>query len=172
MRERHPGGVPELQTHTTVTSLASVDDAAAFREISEAWISRLFSVTTDDRRLLDDPLGQIVEPGGDVLLARAASGGVVGCVALLPYGEGVFELAKMGVTPESQGAGVGRRLIAAAIERAPQLGGRLVFLGSHSSLRAALHLYEAAGFVRITREQLPVDDYSARADTFMRLELD
>ena len=171
MQARHPWGVPELQTHITVTSLSSADDAEAFREISEAWISRLFSVTADDRRLLDDPLGQIVEPGGDVLLARAAPGDVIGCVALLPSGEGLFELAKMGVSPEAQGAGVGRRLVAAAIERAPQLGGRVVFLGSHSSLLPALHLYDAAGFTRITREQLPVDDYHARADTFMRLEL-
>lgn len=163
--------MPELQTHITVTSLSSLEDAAAFREISEAWISRLFSVTADDRRLLDDPLGEILEPGGDVLLARAESGGVLGCVALLPYGEGVFELAKMGVSPEAQGAGVSRRLVAAAIERAPQLGGRVVFLGSHSTLLPALHLYETAGFTRITREQLPVADYYARADTFMRLEL-
>lgn len=83
----------------------------------------------------------------------------------------MFELAKMGVSPEAQGAGVGRRLVAAAIERAPQLGGRVVFLGSHSTLLPALHLYEAAGFTRITREQLPVADHYARADTFMRLEL-
>ncbi|MFG3532417.1 hypothetical protein ACGF8B_37710 [Streptomyces sp. NPDC047917] len=34
----------------------------------------------------------------------------------------------------------------------------------------AIHLYEEAGFVRITREGLPVADYYARADILMELK--
>ena len=38
-------------------------------------------------------------------------------------------------------------------------------------LEAAVHLYEAAGFHRITRDRLPVADYYARADILMEISL-
>jgi putative acetyltransferase len=164
--------VSQLSTVISVSSLASSTDRAAFREINEEWISRLFTLTDEDRLLLSDPEGRIVEPGGDVLIAHDARGAAVGCIALIPYGDGVFELAKMGVTPRSQGAGTGRRLIGAAIRRAGELGGRRIFLGTNSRLEAAVHLYEAAGFQRITRDRLPVENYYARADILMELTLD
>lgn len=40
--------------------------------------------------------------GGDVLIARAGDS-IVGCVALVPSGAGVFELSKMSVTSEARG---------------------------------------------------------------------
>ncbi|MGH8147904.1 MAG: hypothetical protein ACREPY_16435 [Rhodanobacteraceae bacterium] len=43
----------------------------------------------------------------------------------------------------------------------------LVFLGTNFRLASVLHLYEAAGFRRITRDELPVADYYARADILM-----
>lgn len=154
----------------SISSLATPSDAIAFRTINEEWISRLFTLTHEDRKVLGDPLGQIVSRGGDVLLARIG-GEAVGCVALLPYGEGIFELAKMGVAPRAQGAGIGRRLVGAALARTAELGGRRVFLGTNSRLAHALHLYEAAGFRRITRDELPVADYYARADILMEKSL-
>ena len=155
-----------------VSSLETAADRIAFREINEEWISRLFALTDEDRTVLADPMGQIVQPGGDVLIVHDADGVAVGCVALLPYGDGVFELAKMGVTPQAQGAGHGRHLIDAAIRRAGELGGRRIFLGTNSRLEAAVHLYEAAGFRRITHDRLPVADYYARADILMELSLE
>ena len=166
--DRH---VPHSQTDVRIASLGTASDRTAFREINEEWISRLFTVTDEDRKLLADPIGQIVQPGGDVLIARDANDEAVGCVALLPYGDGIFELAKMGVTPRAQGAGIGRRLIEAAIRRAVELGGRRVFLGTSTRLEAAVHLYEAANFRRITRDRLPVTDYYARADILMEIAL-
>jgi putative acetyltransferase len=156
----------------SISSLATPSDATAFRTINEEWISRLFTLTDEDRKVLSDPLGQIVDPGGDVLLAHAGDGEAVGCVALLPHGDGIFELAKMGVTPRAQGAGIGRRLVGAAVARAAELGGRWVFLGTNSRLAPALHLYEAAGFRRIARDELPVADYYARADILMKKSLE
>ncbi|MHB9849046.1 GNAT family N-acetyltransferase [Streptomyces krungchingensis] len=107
--------------------------------LNEEWISRLFILEEEDRVVLADPLGRIVGPGGVVLLARApGTGAVVGCVALLAYPEAVFELAKMAVTPGAQGRGIGRRLIAAAIDRARALGGARLFLGTYSRLSPAI----------------------------------
>ncbi|MGW1157338.1 GNAT family N-acetyltransferase [Streptomyces sp. NPDC002519] len=160
--------MPYTAAPTVVSSIASPDDADAFRALNEEWISRLFTLQEEDRAVLGDPFGRIVGPGGDVLLAREPeSGTVVGCVALLAYPDAVFELAKMAVAPAAQGRGIGRRLIAAAIDRAQALGGARLFLGTNSKLAPAIHLYEEAGFVRITRSRLPVADYYARADVLM-----
>ncbi len=159
---------PEIR----ITPLSDAADARAFREINEDWISRMFTLTDSDRTLLADPVTRIVEPGGDVLIARDGSGEAVGCVAVIAYGEGVFELAKMGVRPEAQGGGIGRRLVEAGVRRAAELGGRRLFLGTNGRLAPAVHLYEQAGFRRITREQLPVADYYARADILMERRLD
>jgi GNAT superfamily N-acetyltransferase len=163
-----PGPAP-----ITVSSIASQRDADAFRALNEEWISRLFSLQDEDRAVLGDPFGRIVAPGGDVLVARdpgAPTGApVVGCVALLAHPDGVFELAKMAVAPAAQGRGIGRRLVAAAVDRARALGATRLFLGTNSRLTAALRLYQDAGFVPITRDRLPVSDYYARADVLMEL---
>ncbi|MEU6413891.1 GNAT family N-acetyltransferase [Microbispora sp. NPDC046933] len=163
--------MPYISAPTVVSSIASQSDADAFRVLNEEWISRLFTLQEEDRSVLGDPFGRIVGPGGDVLMAREqGSGAVVGCVALLAYPGAVFELAKMAVTPAAQGRGIGRQLIAAAIDRARALGAARLFLGTNSKLAPAIHLYEEAGFVRITRDRLPVADYYARADILMELK--
>ncbi|MET8544368.1 GNAT family N-acetyltransferase [Kitasatospora sp. NPDC004799] len=162
--------MPYASAPPVVSSIASPGDADAFRALNEEWISRLFTLEEADRAVLGDPFGRIVDPGGDVLLAREPDGGTaVGCVALLAHPDAVFELAKMAVTPGAQGRGIGRRLVAAAIGRARDLGAARLFLGTNSRLAAAVHLYEDAGFVRITRDRLPVADYYARADILMEL---
>ncbi|MGH8111625.1 MAG: GNAT family N-acetyltransferase [Rhodanobacteraceae bacterium] len=158
-------------TWPLIDSLRSESDAAAFKQINEEWITRMFSMTDEDRKLLEDPVARIIAPGGDVLLARSDDSTVVGCIALLPYGNRVFELAKMGVTPHARGQGIGRRLVAAAIDRARELSAERIFLGTNSQLGPAIHLYEEAGFRRISREDLPVADYYARADILMELGL-
>ncbi|WP_324786821.1 GNAT family N-acetyltransferase [Streptomyces sp. H51] len=162
--------MPHPSPPAVVSSMASPSDADAFRALNEEWISRLFTLQEADRAVLGDPFGRIVGPGGDVLLAREwESGAVVGCIALLAHPDTVFELAKMAVAPAAQGRGIGRRLIAAAIDRARALGAARLFLGTNHKLAPAVHLYEEAGFVRITRDRLPVADYYARADILMEL---
>jgi GNAT superfamily N-acetyltransferase len=160
----------DTSTRVEVSSIASQSDADAFRALNEEWISRLFTLEDEDRAVLGDPFGGIVAPGGDVLVARdPVSGEVIGCVALLAYPDQVFELAKMAVAPAAQGRGIGRLLVAAAIDRAKALGGTRLFLGTNTKLAPAIHLYENAGFVRITRDRLPAPDYYARADLLMEL---
>ncbi len=53
----------------------------------------------------------------------------------------------MAVTADSQGLGIGRKLLEAAIGRYQASGGRELFLESNSRLEPALTLYESAGFV-------------------------
>ena len=70
----------------------------------------------------------------------------------------------MAVTASWQGGGIGRALMLAAIDRFKAIGGKMLFLESHSSLTTAIGLYESAGFVHARPPR--GSDY-ARADTYM-----
>ena len=143
-------------------------DAAAFRALNEEWIAAYFAIEEHDRRQLDDPVAAYIDPGGEILIAELG-GRAVGCVALVPDGTGAFELSKMTIAPQLRGRGAGRRLLAAAIEHARQMGAESLFLGSSTKLADAVHLYEAAGFEHVTPETIHMP--YARADVFMRLTL-
>ena len=161
-----PGTLPGS---LVISPLASDADARAFRELNEEWISRLFTLEPADTATLTDPVGAIIDRGGQVLIARLGDDRV-GCVALVPTGAGVFELSKMAVRPELRGHGAGRQLITAAIALAGRLGATSLFLGSSTKLPAAVHLYESVGFTHVPAERIQLPPY-ARADVFMELVL-
>ena len=154
----------------TITSMRTAEEAAAFARLNEEWIRSTFTMEAKDRETLADPFGTYVTPGGDVLLARDDAGRVIGCVALEPSADGVFELSKMAVAPAERGRGTGRRLIERAITRARCLGASSLFLASNSRLRPAVTLYESVGFRHVPRERLAPVPYT-RADVFMELPL-
>lgn len=152
-----------------VDDLRDAADARAFRDLNVAWIEQLFTLEAEDRRQLDDPVGQLVEPGGAVLVARLGSE-VVGCVGLLAARPGVVELVKMAVSPTHQGHGTGRVLIAAAVDRARALGATRIELESNRRLAAAVHLYETSGFRHLGPDEHEPGPYT-RADVAMALDL-
>ena len=153
----------------TISDMASAADADAFRTLNEAWIERFFTLEDEDRKLLGDPVGQIVEPGGAVFVARMDDA-VVGCVGIMPVGDGEYELVKMAVAADHQGHGTGRRLIQYAIERARAVGARRLVLETNSALASAVHLYETTGFRHLGPEERHASPY-VRADVAMALEL-
>jgi putative acetyltransferase len=143
-------------------------DAAAFRTLNEEWIARYFAIEAQDRRQLDDPIAAYIETGGEILIAERDSR-AVGCVALMPDGNGAYELSKMAIAPDLRGQGAGRALLGAAIDHARGLGASSLFLGSSRKLTNAVHLYEALGFEHVAPETLHMP--YARADVFMQLTL-
>jgi GNAT superfamily N-acetyltransferase len=138
-----------------IRSLAPDDDATAFRTLNEEWIS--------------NPAHSILLKGGHIFMAYAGSE-AVGCVALIPMQDGVYELSKMAVSPHLRGRGLGRRLLQHAIAQARSVGARSLFLGSNTRLKDAIHLYESVGFRHVKPESLPPMPYS-RADVFMEMTL-
>jgi putative acetyltransferase len=94
----------------------------------------------------------------------------VGCVALMPMGNRVYELSKMAVSPNLRGQGIGRRLLQHAIAQARLIGARYLFLGSSTKLAGAVHLYESVGFRHVPPETLPPMPYT-RANVFMKMQL-
>jgi ribosomal protein S18 acetylase RimI-like enzyme len=142
--------------------------ASAFARLNYEWIERYFRVERHDREILDDPRKYVLKPGGQIFVALAHDT-QAGTVALIPAGEGAFELTKMAVSPQFQGLGIGKKLMERCIDYAQSHDARLIFLESHSSLTPALNLYRKYGFL-----DAPVDPNSeyARADVRMELKID
>lgn len=135
----------------------------AFERLNVEWLEKYFEVEPIDKKILADPQRCILDQGGVILYACLAAD-VVGTVALKYDGDGVFELTKMAVTERSQGLGLGRQLLCAAIRRFEQMGGQTLYLESNSDLAPALALYESAGFEHAAR--VSASDYR-RSDVYM-----
>lgn len=144
-------------------------DRAAFQRLSEEWIMAYFSIEEKDRQLFDDPEGQIIAPGGMILIVETR-GVPVGCCAIIARDDDTFEVAKMAVTKEHQGKGLGRLLLQSCIDRARYLGRRRLYLETNSRLEAAVALYRKLGFVEIPPGNWPPSEY-ARVDLVMELML-
>jgi ribosomal protein S18 acetylase RimI-like enzyme len=99
---------------------------------------------------------------GEVLVAVThgsgrPDGAISGTVMLQPWphagkvvtGPAEAEIRGLAVAPEAQGAGVGRALLAAVIERATANGVGHLLLLTQPDMHAAQRLYERAGFRRL-----------------------
>ena len=164
------GNSPSAPPVIEIRSLAPGDDATAFRTLNEEWITRYFTLEAKDREILNNPADSILLKGGHIFMAYAGSE-AVGCVALIPMQDGIYELSKMAVSPHLRGRGIGRRLLQHAIAQARSIGASSLFLGSNSRLKDAVHLYESMGFRHVNPETFPPMPYS-RADVFMELPLE
>jgi putative acetyltransferase len=153
----------------TIQAVERGENLAAFRLLNEEWITKFFSLEEKDREVLNDPLAQILDKGGRIYMARLGTD-EVGCVALIPMGNRVYELSKMAVSPRVQGMGIGRKLLEHSIAEARAMGAQSLFLGSNSRLENAIHLYEVMGFRHVPADELPAMGYS-RANVFMDLKL-
>jgi putative acetyltransferase len=145
------------------------DDATAFRTLNEEWITRYFTLEAPDIETLGDPETSILRKGGSIFMVYADSL-PVGCVALIPLGQGVYELSKMVVAPQFRGRGIGRRLLLHAIAQGRLIGATSLFLGSNTRLADAVHLYESVGFRHVPPDSLPPNPYT-RANVFMQMPL-
>ena len=138
------------------------DHAEAFRTLNEAWISKYFTLEAKDREVLADPAGKIIAKGGRIFMALK-DGAAVGCAALMKMDDGGYELAKMTVSEDLRGSGLGRMLMQRCIEAGAELGATRLYLETNSGLAPALGLYRAMGF----KDLAPTDTPYARADVFM-----
>jgi putative acetyltransferase len=150
-----------------IRSLQAGEDTTAFRTLNEEWITRYFILEKTDRETLGDPENKILKKGGSIFMAHF-EGHAVGCVALIPVGDGLYEVSKMAVSPQLRGLGIGRKLLQHAVTQARIIGARSLFLASNARLENAVHLYESIGFRHVPPESLPANAYS-RANVFMEM---
>ena len=139
--------------------------AEDFGRLNYEWIERSYGVEEHDHEVLDHPLKSVIEPGGQIFFA-VKEGKAIGTVAMIPFGERSFELAKMAVAPDARGHGVGDKLMAACVDFARSSGSASIILESNTKQEAAINLYRKFGFVEI-----PLDPNSHFARANIRMEL-
>ncbi len=144
-------------------------DEICFRTLNQEWIERYFRIEPREAVILADPKGTILDTGGRIFLA-ILDNRCVGCCALRRMSDTEFEVAKMAVTSEHQGAGIGRKLLNAVIEAGRAMGARRLYLETNHRLEPAIRLYESAGFRHLSPEEIIPSPY-ARADVYMELLL-
>jgi putative acetyltransferase len=144
-------------------------DETAFRELNHAWIASHFEVEEKDLEVLNDPVTYILRPGGALLMA-VQDGVAIGTCALLPMGDGTFEVAKMTVSETHRGLGLGKKMLAHVIEYARATGAKRLYLETNSKLQTAIHVYESLGFTHLPVERVKPSPY-ARANVYMELWL-
>lgn len=105
--------------------------------------------------------------GYDALLVIERDGEVFGCVGVRPFEPGICEMKRLYVRPAGRGSGAGRALAVAAIERGRALGYERMRLDTLPTMRSALGLYRALGFVEIA----PYYDTPIEGTVFMELAL-
>lgn len=149
--------------------LFQAGDETAFRDLNEAWIRQYFSIEEKDNEVLGDPDGQIMRPGGAIVMA-VLNDRAIGCCALLARGDGCFELGKMAIAEECRGRGVGKALLAFVIGQARRMGAARLYLETSTKLPNAIHLYESQGFRPLAPEHVQPSPY-ARSDLYMEMFL-
>ena len=141
--------------------------ARAFEGLNREWLVGNGLLEPADEPNLSNPDETIIGSGGRIFVA-IEDGTVVGTCAVVPHGQGEFELVKLAVAPAKQGRGIGRELVDACLSVARQEGARRVTLISNSRLKAALRLYERAGF---RYAPLPPSNPYMTGDVYMILDL-
>ncbi|HKP31442.1 MAG TPA: GNAT family N-acetyltransferase [Chitinophagaceae bacterium] len=137
-----------------------------FRELNLEWLNHYDLAESHDLMILDDPKGTILDRGGAIYLAEM-DGKIVGSAALIKEHDGVYELAKMAVTPEWRGKGISKLLIEKCLDKAKELNAKKVSLFSNHKLETAINLYTKYGFVHVD----PKDSPFVTADIKMELNL-
>ncbi len=152
-----------------ITIIPFRDDLApAFARLNQEWIERFFRMEESDLKTLQNPHGAVLAGGGQIFFALDGDT-PVGAVAAVHTSAGVYELAKMAVSPSHQGRGIGEMLGHAAIDYALAQRAEMMFLETNSVLGPAIRLYERLGFAHAQR---PAPSAYERSDVYMELRFD
>lgn len=139
-------------------------DQQAFAQLNRRWVERYFVMETMDEQVLYHPQQHILDKGGLIFVGEYQAQ-VVGTVALIPNGEGVWEMAKMTIDERFQGLGWGKILCQVAISEARALGVKQLILYTNSRLQTAIHIYRTLGFQPVELK----DAAYTRADVKMEI---
>ncbi|HEY6527059.1 MAG TPA: GNAT family N-acetyltransferase [Cellvibrionaceae bacterium] len=98
---------------------------------------------------------QIIENGGYIFSLLMGSS-VVGVCALFNEGNGIYQLARMAVSPKFHGHGYGNMLIEACFSKLKEVGADKVYLISNTKLTSAIALYKKYNFLTTYKGVHPI----------------
>lgn len=122
-----------------------------FKNLNVEWLQKYFVVEPFDEQQLSNPESEILDKGGKIFFAKEGER-IVGTASLLKEHE-IYELAKMAVTEDCKGKGIGNLLMEHCISEARKLGTEKIILISNRTLTPALTMYEKFGFREVPIEE-------------------
>jgi len=159
-----------MATDFSIRPVRTADDLAAVAALFQDYVATLdvdLGYQDFSHELAGLP-GKYAPPGGELLLARDASGQPLGCAALRPIPpDGCCEMKRLYLLPAARGLGLGKAMTEAVIQAARALGYDELRLDTLPSMTTAMRLYEALGFERTGPYYAPTPD----GTVFMRLRL-
>jgi len=93
-----------------------------FIRLNEEWITAHFEIEEADRKLAVNP-GKIIDDGG-YIFSLILNKEIVGVCALINEGNGLFELARMAVSPKHHRKGYGEKLMILCLAKLKRPGVR------------------------------------------------
>jgi putative acetyltransferase len=135
-----------------------------FERLNRAWIEQFFVLEEADREVFRDPAVSIIQPGGQIFFV-VESRRVLGTCAVILHEPGVYEIAKMAVSPDARGKGYADLLMDATMEFARRAGAHKIVIVSNTVLAPAIRLYEKHGFSRV-----PLSEHERFERANIRLE--
>jgi DNA-binding MarR family transcriptional regulator/GNAT superfamily N-acetyltransferase len=129
-----------------------------FNLLNLEWLKKYYTIEDKDKKILDDPNRKIIKKGGTIYFANLDNY-IVGTVALIKHKNGIFELAKLAVTKDAQGFGIGKMLVKEIINHANNLEIKDLYLRTGPQLKAANHIYTDLGFKKIDTTPFGDDEY-------------
>lgn len=121
---------------------ARVSDAAAICELINGYAER--------GRMLHRSLENVYGSLRDFQVLEAGGGRIVGCAAVDVFWADLAEVKSLAVAPDCVGRGLGRKLLAAAVDDAARLGVQRLF-----ALTYEKEFFAKQGFTVIERDTLP-----------------
>ena len=94
--------------------------------------------------------GKYAAPKGFILLAYDEDQ-PIGCVALHEWSDGIAEMKRLFVQPQTRGAGIGKKLVEKVINEVKVMGYSRVWLDTIPGMDSAQALYRGMGFKEIPR---------------------
>lgn len=126
----------------------NIEHLPDFIRLNEEWILKYFALEDADIELAANP-SKIIENNG-YIFSLVENQLIVGVCALFSEGDGVFEVARLAVSPAHQGKGYGRVLLKTCLTKATEvLHAQKVYLVSNTKLKPAIKLYTEFGFIPV-----------------------
>jgi DNA-binding MarR family transcriptional regulator/GNAT superfamily N-acetyltransferase len=122
-----------------------------FRKLNIEWLEKYFTVEPTDKKIIDSPVEEIINKGGEVFFALLNKE-VIGTCAVIKVDRKTYELTKMAVTEKAQGKQVGYKLGLTIIGFAVSKRAKKLVLDTNHKLTAAIHLYRKLGFITVPYE--------------------
>ena len=142
---------------------------SVFRSLNEQWITQYWQLEEHDIECIDHPQESIIDKGGHIFVATYRDEPVGVCaLCRMDDPKYEYELAKLAVSPDVRGKGIGYLLCKAATDKARSLGAKSIFLESNTLLKPAIRTYKKLGF----RELDEYHPFYERGDIQMELFFD